>query len=266
VGWSVGTLGLAIASYLWGAPVLADWMAPKVPITWEVSLGEATVKRLAPAHRLCRDSAALSDVRQVLDRLLAAAPASPYAFRVFVVRDSAVNAFAAPGGFVVVNSGLLEAAKTPEQLAGVLAHEIQHVLHRHSTRAVIREAPLRLALATLSGGTGVETAVAVVGTLGVLRYQRADEAEADRDGMRLLEAAHVDPSGMVAFMRTLQGGREGAPRFVSYLSSHPQTADRVAALEALAAQARVESKALLDSTAWRRVQTICAEEARTAQP
>jgi predicted Zn-dependent protease len=266
VGWSLGALGLAAASYFWGAPILADWMAPKVPVAWEVSLGQTVVERLAPANRLCRDSAALADLRLVVDRLLGAVPSSPYAFRVFVVRDSAVNAFAAPGGFVVINGGLLAAAKTPEQLAGVLAHEIQHVIHRHSTRAVIRETPLRLALSTLSGGTGIETAAAVVGTLGVLRYRRADEAEADRDGIRLLVAAHVDPAGMVAFMRTLETRHEDAPRLVSYLSSHPHTADRVAALEAIAPRVGAESEPLLDSAAWRRLQTVCAEPPRTAKP
>jgi predicted Zn-dependent protease len=266
VGWSLGALGLAAVSYMWAAPVLADWTAPKVPVAWEVSLGQTVLSRLAPPDRLCGDSAAVTDLRLVLDRLVAAAPASPYAFRVFVVRDSALNAFAAPGGFVVVNSGLLAAAKTPEQLAGVLAHEIQHVIHRHSTRAVIREAPLRLALSTLSSGGGIETAAAVVGTLGVLRYRRADEAEADRDGMRLLEAARVDPAGMIAFMRTLEARHEDAPRLVSYLSSHPHTAQRVAALEALAGESRTDAKPLLDSAAWRRVQAMCAEAGGSAQP
>jgi predicted Zn-dependent protease len=180
-------------------------------------------------------------------------------FRLFVVRDTTVNAFAAPGGFVVVHSGLLAATKTPEELAGVLAHEIQHVVHRHSTRAIIREAPLRLALSALSGGGGIETAATVAGTLGVLRYRRADEAEADRDGIRLLEAARVDPAGMVAFMRTLEGRHGGGPRLVTYLSSHLRTADRVAALEAVAKPRRAASKPVLDATAWGRVRGMCGE-------
>jgi len=266
VGWSIAALGVFAGSYAWGAPLLADWMTPKVPVAWEASLGRAVVDRLAPRDRVCRDSAALADLRLMVDRLRAALPSSPYEFRVFVVRDSAVNAFAAPGGFVVVNSGLLAATKTPEQLAGVLAHEIQHVVHRHSTRAIIREAPLRLALSALSGGSGLEIAVGVAGTLGALRYRRADEAEADRDGIRLLEAGRVDPSGMVAFMRTLESGREDAPRLVSYLSSHPHTADRVAALEAITARTRVESTPLLDAAAWKRVQMMCADERTTARP
>ena len=256
VGASLAALACGGALYVWGAPIMADWMAPQVPVAWEASLGQAVVRQLAPSRRLCGDSAGHADLRRVVDRLLTAAPSSPYAFRVSVVRDSAVNAFAAPGGFIVLHSGLLSSAENPEQLAGVLAHELQHVLRRHSTRAVIREAPLRLALATLSGG-GIETAATVVGTIGALSYRRADEAQADREGMRMLQAAQVDPAGMVAFMRTLDKDDGTPPRFVSYLSSHPHTKDRVAVLAEMAAAMHVESRPVLDSAAWRRVREMC---------
>ena len=264
VGWSLGALAVAGAAYAAGAPVMADWAAPRVPVAWEETLGQTAADRLAPAEQLCTDSAALAELRVVVDRLVAALPASsPYRFRVYVVRDSVVNAFAAPGGVVVLHTGLLAAAKTPEELAGVLAHEIQHVVLRHSTRAVIREAPLRLALATLSGGSGIETAAGVVGTLGALRHRRADEAAADSGGMRLLEAAAVDAAGMAAFMRTLEprGGEGG--RLVSYLSTHPHTGDRIAALEAMAALHRAETRPVLDIGAWRRVKTMCTEDGST---
>jgi predicted Zn-dependent protease len=173
-----------------------------------------------------------------------------------VVRDSALNAFAAPGGFVVVNSGLVAAAKSPEELAGVLAHEIQHVTLRHSTRAVIREAPLRFALSSLSGG-GMETAAGVVGTLGALRYRRADEAEADHYGLRVMDAALIDPRGMVSFMRGLEARRGAGSRFTSYVSTHPRTADRIAALEELSARGAGRWTSVLDSAAWHRVKGIC---------
>ncbi len=256
VGISVGAIVVAAAAYVFAAPIVTDWMAPKVPVSWETTMGESVVRRLAPPHRLCGDSTGHAYVRRIVDRLLAAAPTSAYAFRVSVVRDPAVNAFAAPGGFIVLYSGLLSAAQTPEELAGVLAHEIQHVLHRHSTRAVIREAPLRLALATLSGG-GIETAAQVVGTIGVMSYRRADEAEADRDGMQMLAAARIDPAGMVSFMRTLGKDDTSAPRLVGYLSSHPHTRDRVVMLDAMAARMRVRAEPVLDSAAWQRVRTMC---------
>lgn len=257
VSLSLGTVVLGIAAYLWGAPVMAAWLAPMVPAEWESRMGRSSIDRFLVGQKVCDDSLAVADLRAVMDRLLAGAPASTPTFQLYVVRDSSVNAFAAPGGYIVVNSGLLAAAKSPEEVAGVLAHEIQHVLHRHSTRAVIRDVPLRFALATLSGGSGMETAAGVAASLGSLKYRRSDESESDRDGMAMLRAARVDAGGMAAFMRTLESRREFVPRFVSYLSSHPRTAERAAQLEGLARQSNYEVTPLLDSAAWSRVQRMC---------
>ena len=244
-------------AYAWGAPAAADWLAPRVPPAWEVALGNGAATRLAPADRQCTDSVALADLRQLLDRLVAAAPKMPYDFTLVVVRDSVVNALAAPGGFIAVYTGLLRKAGSPEEVAGVLAHEIQHVTHRHSTRAMIREAPLRLALSSISSGTGLETAASVMTSLGSLRYRRGDEAEADRDGMRLLAAAQIEPAGMVTFMRSLDEGRPDVPRLANYLSSHPRTVERLSQLEAMAAEQNGPTRPVLDEAAWARVRGMC---------
>ena len=257
LGWSGAAVAVLVAGYLWGAPILSGWLASTVPVAWEESLGRGLIQRLARSDRVCRDVAPAKDLRTVLDRLLAAAPKSPYKFELLVVRDTSVNAFAAPGGFIVVNTGLLEAANTPEEVAGVLAHEIQHVTHRHSTRAIIREIPIRIAVTAVAGSGGVDVATHAVGSLGALRYRRGDEAEADRDGMRLLAAARVDRMGMVTLMRRLEDTRASAPRVVSYLSSHPRPADRVAELERLARDGSYEAQPLLDAAAWQRVRSMC---------
>jgi Zn-dependent protease with chaperone function len=257
---AIGIAGILIATgiYIWGAPLAADWIAPQVPVAWEASLSHSAAERLAPPSRQCGTAESMADLRSILDRLLAARPdAAAFNFRMVVVRDTIVNAFAAPGGFIAIHSGLLKAARTPEEFAGVLSHEISHVTKRHSVRAIVREMPLRLALALATGGTSAETPAAFVGSLGALRYRRSDEAEADREGMQLLNDARVDPTGVVSFMRTLETKDARTPRFVSYLSSHPHTPDRVAALEALAKQSRYDAKPLLDAAAWNRARSMC---------
>lgn len=269
VGWSVGALISAVALYLWGAPAAAGWIAARVPPSWEVSLGHGVADRVTKSERLCHDTTTLADLRLILDRLLAAQrlevhrtrreSGSSYDFRLVVIRDTLVNAFAAPGGFIAVHSGLLHASRTPEEFAGVLAHEIQHVLLRHSTRGIIRDVPMRLAISAIGGGTGVESAAWLAGSLGALRYRRADESEADREGFRLLVAARVDPRGSVDFMRTLSAQYTDAPRLVSYLSSHPHTPDRVAQLEALAAATTVDAEPLLPASRWERVRATCRD-------
>ena len=155
--------------------------------------------------------------------------------RVYVVNRPVVNALAVPGGHVVIFHGLLERTGTPEELAGVVAHELQHILRRHTTRAVIQDMATGLLLMALTGDVtgplayGLETAR----TLGELRYSRRAEEEADTEGMKMLLAARVDPAGMIDFFEKI-GREEGRSRRPStYLSSHPLPADRIARLKAL---------------------------------
>jgi beta-barrel assembly-enhancing protease len=246
------------AAYLLGAPLFADWLAPKVPVTWENQLGGAMAERMLRTDSLCTDSITLAGARSILDRMLATAPTSPYEFRLFIVQDTLINAFAAPGGVVVINSGLITATQRPEELAIVLAHEAQHVLQRHSTRAAIREIPLRLALASFGDG-GMGSAAAVGGTLGVLRYRRDDERDADVEGMRMLQRASVDVVSAARFMRTLERRATDFPRFAAYLSSHPLSSQRAETLERLARESPYEPEPLMDAEHWSRVRAGCAK-------
>jgi predicted Zn-dependent protease len=254
----IGGLAAAAALYVWGAPIMAEWLAPRVPVSWEVALGEGVAKRMAPKNKVCT-APELEHLRSILDRLEPSPGARPvpYQFRMVVLYDTTVNAFAAPGGFIAIHSGLLTAARTPEEFAGVLAHEISHVTRQHTTRAIIREMPLRLAISALAGGGSVESAAQFAGSLGALRYRRGDETDADVEGMRRIQAAQIDPRGTVAIMKTLETKGASVPRFATYLSSHPHTADRVAELERLAAQARYEPRPLLDAETWAQVQRAC---------
>lgn len=244
-------------AYFWGAPVFARWLAPRVPAQWESELGSAMAERIVKSERVCTDSLVVAGVRTVADRLLATVPASAYEFRVFVVRDTLVNAFAAPGGVVVVHTALLRAAASAEELAVVLAHEVQHVLQQHGTRAVIREVPLRLALTLISGDAGIGSAASIGGMLGVLSYRRDDEREADEEGMAMLQAARVDAPAAAKFMRTLARRGGEVPRFATYLSSHPRSELRSDRLEALARAARYEPRPVMDSARWSAVQQGC---------
>ncbi len=249
---------LLVAGYVMGAPAFARWLAPRVPPDWEQELGRAVVANLVKRRAMCTDSVTIGDVRSVVDRLLAAAPKSAYAFTLHVSSDTVVNAFAAPGGVIVVNAGLLTMAGSPEELAAVLAHEVQHVLLQHSLQAAIREVPVRLALASITGNAGVESAANVAGTLGALKYRRDDEREADRQGLALLRAARIDPSGAASFMRRLEDNRGDLPGFATYLSSHPLTAERVSALRVTSAEDGQPWTPVMSAERWERVQAGCA--------
>jgi predicted Zn-dependent protease len=145
-----------------------------------------------------------------------------------------VNAFATPGGYLYVYSGLLAAADDEAQLAGVMAHETGHVVARHSARNMITAYGLE-AVAALAGGqnpgllTQVVTSIAGNGLM--LKHSRLDETEADEYGARYTSAAGYDPNALIAFFRTLQAKEGSMPGVMVFLSDHPATGDRISHLQ-----------------------------------
>jgi predicted Zn-dependent protease len=268
VAAALATLGVAGALYVWGIPQLADVVAARVPVAWEVTLGEAAMAELAPEARRCQDPERQRRIDEITAVLLRATPEPRYPFRVIVVDHGMVNAFATPGGFIVIFRGLLDRTETAEELAGVLAHEIQHVLHRDATRAILRQASTAVLLAALVGDVsgvmafGAQTAR----TLGDLHYSRDAERAADRDGLAMLRAAGVDPAGMLAFFRTLERLEGSQPAVARYLSSHPAPSDRVQALAAAAGAHGRPSARLLPGYDWADVKTMCARAGSPGAP
>ena len=258
---AAAVIGITTALYLWGIPAMAGIVASQVPASWEEGLGEAVVEHLAPPPKRCTDPALARAIDEITITLTRTLPAPPYTFRVAVVDNPTVNAIAAPGGFIVLFRGLVERTQTPEELAGVLAHEVQHIVRRHATRMLVQNASTGLLLGALTGDASGAMRFGLEGArvLGILRYSRYHEEEADLEGMRMLIAARIDPAGLVRFFDSLkekEQGREG-PTFLTYLSTHPSTADRVERLKSLAAQADGQWITLLPDLQWREISRLC---------
>jgi predicted Zn-dependent protease len=249
---AVGVLAVTGAIYLWGIPALAAFVAPRVPVAWEENVGRSAIVYLAPPDRRCGDPRLGAAMDEIVRRLTAPAPPSPYTLRMYVVNRTVVNAHAVPGGHIVIFKGLLERTQTPEELAGVVAHELQHLLQRHTTRAVIQDASTGLLLMALTGDVtgplayGLQTARA----LGELRYSRRAEDEADSEGMKMLLAARIDPAGMIGFFDTIRQEEGSQPKVVTYLSTHPLAAERIARLKAMAAAWTGTPEPLLPTEDW----------------
>lgn len=257
----VAVVPLALALYWWAIPALAGLTTGFVPVTWEDSLGKAMVAELAPPALRCDDATGQQALDGILNALTAPLPRHDYAFRLYIVNSPVINALAAPGGHVVILRGLLERTESAEELAGVLAHEAQHVLRRHTTRALLQHASTGILVAGLLGDvTGVATfGLQAAQTLGALRYSRLAEEEADREGMKMLIAAKVDGRGMVTFFESLARHERasGAGGVTRYLASHPSTLERIAKLRALAA-AQPPVAPLAADAQWTRIRALCA--------
>lgn len=229
-----------------GLPDLGDASAATLSETQERTIGNRIMRevRVDPAYV---DDPDLHDYINALgSRLLSVADGSRRDIGFFMVQDDQVNAFAMVGGHIGVNTGLLLLSQNESELAGVVAHEIAHVLQRHQARMAAGQGRSQLAtlaalavalLASRSGGSqsGQVTEAALVGASALsiqnqLDYTREHEREADRVGLTLLERAGLDPHGMQSFFeRLLRANRlneyKGAP---SYLRTHPLTTERIA--------------------------------------
>ena len=256
----VAVVAVAGALYAWGIPAAAAGGARLVPVTWEVGLGDAVFARLVTPERRCADPQRQQVLDAIVARLTAAGAGGPYRLRVTVLDQPEVNAFAFPGGHVVVLRGLLEATDSPEMLAGVLAHEIQHVVRRHTTRAILQHASTGVLLAALTGNVSGAVALGLEGArvVAALGYSRQAEDEADRHGMRMLLAARIDPRPTVAFYDTVLAAHDDAPGGAwRYVRTHPATRDRVAALRTLARNEGGAPAALVPGLDWSDVKRIC---------
>lgn len=229
-GWLVLALFLLspvilLGLFVWKSDRVIDWAVSHVSIEDEQKLGDMVFEQYRPTLKLITQGEAPRAIEEIGAKLGLGAP---YKFKWHVADNPAVNAFAIPGGHIVVFTGLIKAAQTPEEVTGVLAHEIQHVVQRHSLKAMVHNIGWRATIAMVTGDwTGGVLGEAVT-QLGVLKYGRDKETEADMKGLALLKKIHVDPHGMVRFFETLARTNTGAP--VELLSTHPSTAERMAAL------------------------------------
>jgi len=130
---AVAIIAAGVFLYIWGIPLLVKVITPHVPLEWEKGIGESALKFLAPEEIRCADEKIQQTINEIITRLNAT-DSSPYSFKVFVVKSSTFNAIALPGGNIIVYSGLIEKTGSPEALAAVLAHEMQHIKKRHVTK------------------------------------------------------------------------------------------------------------------------------------
>ncbi len=231
----------------------------------EYQIGAMIVRGLRDAGQILEDPELTEYVQSIGSKLASHAQDGQHRFQFFLVKDSSINAFALPGGFIGVNAGLVLATANESELAGVLAHEIAHVTQRHIARSIqaqsrstlVSTAAMLAAIligATMGAGSDVMQGAIAVGQGAAaqqrLNFTRANEYEADRVGIGTLAAAGFDPDAMPAFFETM-GRRAGlaGSQVPEMLRSHPVTSSRIAESRSRAAQYDIEPPA--DSLSYR---------------
>jgi predicted Zn-dependent protease len=228
-----------------GLPDLGDSSQASFSSLEERRLGDEIMREVRADRAYYDDPEATDYLNTLGHRLTANTTDSRQEFRFFFMQDRQINAFALPGGFVGVNTGLILAAQSESEAASVLAHEISHVTQRHIARildqqknsTVISLAALALAVLAARSNSDISAAASTFGQAGaiqnLLNFTRDHEREADRVGLQLLEASGYDPRAMAVFFERLQRATRlyeiaGAP---SYLRTHPLTHERIADIE-----------------------------------
>ena len=218
----------------------------------ERKLGKEFYDKLEKEHLLLKDARINEYIDKVGQRILSQTDQPLFEFRFSVIDSSAINAFATPGGYVYINKGLITIIDTESELAGVIAHEIAHINARHVAQMIERSKTLNIAsLAAIlagallgGGGTAGEAAIglslAASSTLQ-LKFSRANEEEADRNGMFSLVSAGYDGRGMIGLLKAIKTYEFYSSTIPSYFLTHPGTDDRIHYIDGLM-QTRYKSK------------------------
>ena len=230
----------------------------------DVELGRASAEEIARQSVVLDDERVTRYVQRLGDKIAARAEGHKFRYKFVVVDSPETNAFALPGGYVFVNSGAIEAARNEGELAGVLAHEISHVVLRHGTnqasKVYVAKNTMRLMDAVLGGAKddvrrfAHSLGLSGPGTL-FLKFNRDAELQADVEGARLMAAAGYDPRDMASFFESL-GERDGdAAKTYEVADDHPRPAQRAAAIDKLLPALEVSASPTHDTEEFRQMKS-----------
>lgn len=222
-----------------GAAVTGLAACASVSQEQEVQMGAQYAQQINAQLPLVRDPESNRYINVLGDSIARVTSRADLDWQFYIVDSPEVNAFAVPGGFIYMNRGLIERARTMSEVAGVLGHEIGHVTRRHSIKQMTKQqnANIGLTLAcTLTSVCNSQAAGAAIQLGGgalFAKFSRQDEAEADAEGVRYVTRAGIDPRGIPSMFRILLNEREQRPSSVSsWFATHPLEESRITATEA----------------------------------
>jgi len=261
-GLVVGLAAFAAATVgfvFFGVPALSGPLARATPPSFEIRMGRNFDAQLGAAFDTC-DGRQGQQALHALGKRIAAGADTPFDIRVRAVRAPMLNAFALPGGPILVTDDLIRDAKSPDELSAVIAHEVSHVEKRHVMQAVWRSLGIGLLLdAVVGGGSGAgQQAVLLAGQATDLRYGRDAESEADARGQQLLHKQGLSSKGMASFFARLgKGDGEGDLATVSeFAATHPNASRRAKAARA----AERPGAVALTPAEWTAVKATCGAD------
>ncbi len=239
-------VALALVCFLLLSSILYSDIALSLTIKEEETIAQEFMKQIRKWVKLIDDKFVVDYINKVGNKVAEKIENKPFSFKFYLIDNSEYNAFAGPGGHIFIHSGLFKAMDTEEELAGILAHEIAHVVCRHISERLSKNAQIQtatlagLALAILLGSTGNDEAMTAVtqssvaiGKAFALAYSREDEREADQLGLQFLDGAGYTGAGLIDSLKKIREKQWLTPEEMpTYLSTHPGTDERIVYLSA----------------------------------
>jgi predicted Zn-dependent protease len=256
---------ILIAILFQGYRFLATKLYTVVPLKYDVAIGDRYFRSIKEKETVCTDA----DLQKLVDDMVSslALPEDRFSYKAVVVRKADLNAFALPGGRIVIMSGLLEKSTTPEDVLGVLAHEIAHVEQRHGMKNISRSIGTLLAVKLLIGAgfeqvEFAETISEITAALAILSYSRDLEREADEKGTFRLHKNNFSHLGLIRFLknvlleekRVIEKKGQSTPH--EWFSTHPATDARIKALRKVAVPEKATQQVEL-SIPWKDLKYRC---------
>lgn len=261
VGWSLAATASIIAIGVWGVPYAADRIAPLVPHSAEARLGEMVDNQVKVifGDKTCSGEAGQRAFDKLIGKLQSASEfRAP--LRAAVLDSSVKNAIALPGGKVYLFRGLLNEAKSPDEIAGVLGHELGHVHHRDGLRRLLQTGGTSFLLGLLFGDVSGAGAI-IIATRTLLEASHSREAETRADGFAI-DAMHSlgrPASPMAELLVRITGPQRG--RGIDILASHPFSEDRLARMKKI--EIEKPGEPLLTDDEWKALKAICVRPVKT---
>ena len=253
-GIGLAALGILAVVVLAALPYAADSLARFVPRRWENSIGSgfmaALEKRFPPCTGLGGQTALAS-----LARRIAGNQDTLTRVRIRVLRSRIPNAFALPGGYIGIFEGLIRFTESPEELAGVLAHEMAHAENRHPMKSILRQSGYRLIFSAMTGDTSMlgSSAAKLTETLLNLSFTREAERKSDRISIDMLNRAGIRSYGLPRFLNRLRKADSGKTSRGGYFSTHPAPEERAKAMRRWVR----DGNAAMTEGEWEAVRQMC---------
>lgn len=224
--------GLLLIGSYYGLMAMARHAVKLVPVSVDEKIGKMAIDQIDLEGPQVNDPVVVNACQKIVDRLAPHSELQGLKYELKVVDSSTVNAFCLPGGKMVIYTGLLRKAQNPEQVAGVLSHEMAHAIKRHGLQRIAQSLGVVVAIEVMIGDVGglVALGVELGKTAALTSYGRDQEIEADVTGVRMLHAAGIDPLELAGFFELMKQDGLDVPDAIAWLASHPQHDIRIATI------------------------------------